>query len=436
MAVQVRWYSVLIAVTLIMAIIALVISLKPEVTGNFWKLGMGRMCCNEWEPIWGDCEYFSLAVQKYAGGYTTYQDEEGQSQTMSCSLMNQLNGQTPPPGLDASVLEWACKKGSIVPNGEWINGICRSTSTCFCENKESGSTCAADCDCGDGVCAGGESCAKDCHCGDGVCQVYESYASCAADCYSFTCGNGNCQFGENYESCASDCPLTTCGDGSCTGGETMQNCLPDCHCGNSVCEKVETRSSCPADCPQLTCGDNICNAGETIQNCPHDCTCGDDSCNNGETSSSCPLDCHCGDGYCSSGESVATCGFDCFVPGCGNGACEAGEKTTCPADCPNGAATCGDGCCDDDQCCCQWGAETTTDWFELMGVGIPPGPIVISCQETTVQGQTWINAQLGVRYHAYPVCNWVQWHYECKEWGPAPCATKPTEPPFVCAQAN
>ena len=86
------------------------------------------------------------------------------------------------------------------------------------------------------------------------------------------------------------------------------------------------------NCNQTVCGDGTCHPGEKFLGCPSDCppVCGNQACETGEPSV-CPADCPlCGDGICAFSEH-GLCAEDCGT--CGNGICEPGDTTSCGGDC-------------------------------------------------------------------------------------------------------
>ena len=128
-----------------------------------------------------------------------------------------------------------------------VVGSCGSCGNGKCDEGESPSTCAADCSCGDGVCAPDEvgTCANDClvSCGNAKCDPWETPKSCAADCAG--CGDGWCAGAESAVSCPADCA------GRCADAALYSDLYRICGdgvCADSGCQDPETCRSCPQDC--------------------------------------------------------------------------------------------------------------------------------------------------------------------------------------------
>ncbi len=121
--------------------------------------------------------------------------------------------------------------------------------------------------CGDGKCAGTETastCPADCRvCGDGVCIPAE-VGVCAADC---ACGDNVCAPpAESPRTCPADCP-GACGDGWCTGAEDARSCAKDC----GACADAHLFSGHYRICGDGICGGSGCADAENCLTCRRDC---------------------------------------------------------------------------------------------------------------------------------------------------------------------
>ena len=162
-------------------------------------------------------------------------------------------------GFAAADLLPCCATGCSTPGAPCIAGAHRSGGrwayqrlVARCEP-----TPANGCACGDAVCCVSEvkTCPQDCSCGDGICQVYETLASCAADCTPASCGDGSCSGSETQVTCPADCP-GRCEDASVYPG------LASRVCGNGVCGDPASpgvKSTCDWSEP------------ESCRTCPQDC---------------------------------------------------------------------------------------------------------------------------------------------------------------------
>ncbi len=226
-------------------------------------------------------------------------------------------------------------------------------------------------------------------CPDGTCTAgFEDVTRCCQDCG--TCNDGYCcpQKGEDNNTSPNYCPQDcgTCGDTICTPerNEDVNTCCVDCStCGDGSCctdlgpdvpggTPVGKDVGCTPDCPQAPlCPNRICDPGEDRSNCCQDChgepACPDGTCctDAGETSS-CPADCDALPCEClnySNCNLRPDCCFDVISPGV-ESPCNPGETRfchkagTCAVD-PCAGVTCNmgrGGCCDGD-CCSEYSNE-------------------------------------------------------------------------------
>ena len=200
-------------------------------------------------------------------------------------------------------------------------------------------------------------------CGDGVCDPLESAESCPLDCGATDGGGGP---KTPFECIQAACQSAVIGCATHSQCAQTLGCIASC--GNAGClgecrQKAYVNGFLPAptsalfDCVKASgctngggsqCGDGICEPGEASA-CPADC---------GGTG---PV---CGDGVCEEGEDAASCVMDCGSVGpiCGNGLCQFGEDAkNCATDC-QGGPNCGDGQCED------------VEWKTCPADCVTPGP--------------------------------------------------------------
>ncbi len=241
-------------------------------------------------------------------------------------------------------------------------------------------------DCADASCTGTPSCVNNGNgsAGDGICTAPAEFLSAPADCINLipgdTDGDGLTGASDNCSSTANNNQTNTDGDALGDACDTCPNIaantLDGCPapiCGNGSCEAGESSANCPADCgalPPDADGDGVLDASDNCPNTPNanqsnaDQDLLGDACdsqancnangtcqsNLGENVNTCSADCQlevsntasCHDGIDNDGSGLsdcsdAGCAADtvCFPPPptCGNGTCDAGENSSCPADC-------------------------------------------------------------------------------------------------------
>ena len=213
----------------------------------------------------------------------------------------------------------------IRPTSIRVSGEMRSTgstsASCPCNPSCAGRDCGSD-GCGStcGTCAADERCG-----GDGVCACVPSCGG--RECGDDGCGGscGSCGAGEACGAgqcvCAPQCAGRDCGSDGCGG--TCGSCGAGAACTGGHC-------GCVPDCGGVECGDDGC--GGSCGSCSGEAEC---------ASGTCIIVLRCGDGACDAGEE-SSCPSDCGGGSC-NGVCDFLDSFLCPTDCE--ADTCGDGAC-------------------------------------------------------------------------------------------
>jgi hypothetical protein len=193
----------------------------------------------------------------------TCDDGSGGGLNLNCERLNYDDGECARPDCAAGYLRDCNGECSLRPE-RLGDGTCDALAKCQAlEYDEGDCPCGPDCS-GHGTCeaSGCTSCdtgyaGKHCEvppsCGDGSCNLAdrETCTTCAADCGACAtlCGDGTCSAkdGESCSSCNADCGACACGDGNCAlGSESCTTCAADCGacplCGDFKCESYTSKS--------------------------------------------------------------------------------------------------------------------------------------------------------------------------------------------------
>lgn len=201
-------------------------------------------------------------------------------------------------------------------------------------------------------------------CGNGVCETGETSASCPRDCVDCTAACQEQGYQENTSDCSSpnvgekfdNCCCTnksstnTCGNGKCETGETAAGCSQDCGGAGTVCiaDCGSTETACVnKQQPLFAAGEQCCPGtakivAETDGN-PVNGAVIKYACVNNPSGCAGENEMLSGSKQCCLGLAVRTItkstpyanstSYECVKPVCGDGACEGGERSTCPQDC-------------------------------------------------------------------------------------------------------